>query len=104
MDEGLNGLDLHVANDGPEPLQGTLTVGLLQRGRLRWGSRRRSSLAVPAHGHQVAGVEALLGRFADVTYAYRFGPPQHAGVLARLETATGITREAVWRVLLTSLR
>ena len=59
---------------------------------------------MPAHGHHVAGVEALLGRFADVTYAYRFGPPQHAGVLARLETTSGISREVVWKVPLASLR
>ena len=88
VDEGLNGLDLHVANDGPEPLEGTLTVGLLREdGSL--GESAEVELAVPAHGHHVAGVEALLGRFADVTYAYRFGPPQHAGVRARLETARG---------------
>ena len=49
-------------------------------------------------------VEALLGRFADVTYAYRFGPPQHAGVRARLVTESGISREVVWRVPLTSVR
>ena len=44
------------------------------------------------------------GRFADVTYAYRFGPPQHAGVRARLVTVDGVAREAVWKVPLTSLR
>ena len=51
----------------------------------------------------MAGVEALLGRFADVTYAYRFGPPQHAGVRARLVTDSGVEREVVWRVPLASL-
>jgi beta-mannosidase len=101
VDEGLNGLDLHVANDGPEPLEGTLTVGLLREdGSL--GESAEVELAVPAHGHHVAGVEALLGRFADVTYAYRFGAPQHAGVRARLVTDSGVEREVVWRVLLTS--
>jgi beta-mannosidase len=101
VDEGLNGLDLHVANDGPEPLEGTLTVGLLREdGSV--GESAEVELAVPAHGHRVAGVEALLGRFADVTYAYRFGAPQHAGVRARLVTDSGVEREVVWRVLLTS--
>ena len=102
VDEGLNGLDVHVANDGPEPLGGTLTVGLLREDGSP-GESAEVELTVPAHGHHVSGVEGLLGRFADVTYAYRFGPPQHAGVLARLETGTGISREVVWKVPLTSL-
>ncbi len=103
VDEGLNGLDLHVANDGPAPLDGALTVGLLREDGSA-GESAEVELAVPAHGHHVAGVEALLGRFADVTYAYRFGPPQHAGVRAQLRTATGISREVVWKVPLTSFR
>jgi beta-mannosidase len=101
VDEGLNGLDVHLANDGPEQLEGTLTVGLLREdGSL--GESADVEVVVPTHGHLVAGVEALLGRFADVSYAYRFGPPQQAGVRARL-VATGTDREAVWRVPLTSL-
>ena len=62
------------------------------------GESAEVALTVPAHGHHVAGVEALLGRFADATYAYRFGPPSHAGVRAELKGAFG-TRQAVWRVL-----
>jgi hypothetical protein len=58
---------------------------------------------LPAHGHHVAGVESVLGRFADASYAYRFGPPQHAGVRAVLN-AEGTEHEAVWRVPLTSVR
>jgi beta-mannosidase len=106
VDEGLNGLDVHVANDTPEPLAATLTVGLLREDGSP-GESAEVALTVPAHGHHVAGVEGLLGRFADVSYAYRFGPPQHAGVLARLVAGSGEPgdlREAVWRVPLTSLR
>jgi len=103
VDEGLNGLDVHVANDGPEALAATLTVGLLREDGSA-GESAEVEIEVPPHGHRVHSVEALLGRFADVTYAYRFGPPQHAGVRARLETATGISREVVWKVPLTSLR
>ena len=102
VDEGLNGLDVHVANDRPEPLRGTLEVALLKDD----GSPGESAMvevSVPAHGHHVAGVEAVLGRFADASYAYRFGPPPHAGVRAVL-TVEGTDREAVWRVPLTSDR
>jgi beta-mannosidase len=101
VDEGLNGLDVHVANDRPEPLRGTLEVALL-RDDGSPGESASVELSVPAHGHHVAGVEAVLGRFADVSYAYRFGPPPHAGVRAVL-TVEGTEREAVWRVPLTSV-
>ena len=43
--------------------------------------------------------ESPFGRFADVTYAYRFGPPPHAGV-----RATFGSLEATWKVPLASLR
>jgi beta-mannosidase len=101
VDEGLNGLDVHVANDGPEPVDGTLEVALL-RADGSPGESASTELSVPAHGHHTAGVEALLGRFADASYAYRFGPPPHTGVRAVL-TAGGTTHETVWRVPLTSL-
>ncbi|HEX5090585.1 MAG TPA: hypothetical protein VFV89_22445 [Nocardioides sp.] len=101
VDEGLNGLDVHVANDGPEPVEATLEVALLREDGAP-GESASAELSVPAHGHHTAGVEALLGRFADASYAYRFGPPPHAGVRAVL-TAGGTTHETVWRVPLTSL-
>jgi beta-mannosidase len=102
VDEGLNGLDVHVAHDGPDPEGLTLTVELLREDGSA-GESAEKTWEMEPHGHRVFSVEDLLGRFADVSYAYRFGPPQHAGVRARLETATGISREAVWKVALTSL-
>jgi beta-mannosidase len=100
VDEGLNGLDVHVANDGPDDLDARLVVGLLREdGSL--GETASVDLRLPAHGHHSAGVEALLGRFADASYAYRFGLPPHAGVRAVL-TVDGTEREAVWRVPLSS--
>jgi beta-mannosidase len=102
VDEGLNGLDVHVANDRPEPLRGTLEVALLRDDGTP-GESSAVEVSVPAHGHHVTGVEAALGRFADASYAYRFGPPPHAGVRAVL-TIEGTEREAVWKVPLASLR
>jgi beta-mannosidase len=102
VDEGLNGLDVHVAHDGPTAEQVTLTVQLLRAD----GSAAESAEAtweLAPHGHRQFSVEALLGRFADVTYAYRFGPPQHVGARAELTGSFG-SREAVWRLPLTSLR
>ena len=89
---------------GPSTLDEAPHGRAAARGRLGWSSRPSVGWQMAPHGHRVAGVEALLGRFADVSYAYRFGPPQHAGVRARLVTAIGHRREAVWRVPLTSLR
>ncbi len=97
VDEGLNGLDVHVAHDGPDAVDATLTVELLREdGSVVEASEEAWSLG--PRGHRVLGVEALLGRFADASYAYRFGPPPHAAVRARLVLASGGEREAMWRV------
>jgi len=102
LDEGLNGLDVHVAHDGPSEVDMALVVELLRED----GSavdRAETGWRMEAHGHRVESVEAMLGRFADVSYAYRFGPPQHAAVRVELTGSFG-TRQAVWRLPLTSVR
>ena len=91
VDEGVNGLDVHVANDGPAAVRGTLTIELLRAEGAP--ETVENELEIEPHGHAVTGVEAALGRFADVSYAYRFGPAQHTGVRAVFEG-----REATWRV------
>jgi beta-mannosidase len=96
VDEGLNGLDVHVAHDPPDPVEVVLRVALLRAD----GSEieaAEEAWTMPGHGHRVLGVEALLGRFADVSRAYRFGPPAHAAVQARLRGA-GPERVATWWV------
>ena len=97
VDEGLNGLDVHVAHDREYADRATLSVDLLREDGSAAESAEEAWELTP-HSHRVLSVEAMLGRFADVTYAYRFGPPQHAGVRARLVTDSGISREVVWRV------
>ena len=102
LDEGLNGLDVHVAHDGPSEVDMALVVELLRED----GSavdRAETGWRMEPHGHRVESVEAMLGRFADVSYAYRFGPPQHAAVRVELTGSFG-TRQAVWRLPLTSVR
>jgi beta-mannosidase len=100
VDEGLNGLDLHVAHDRSYADEATLVVELLREDGSAAESAEESWELQP-HSHRVLSVEALLGRFADVSYAYRFGPPQHSGVRARLETSTGISRDVVWNLITT---
>jgi beta-mannosidase len=97
VDEGLNGLDVHVAHDRPAPTRGTLVVELLREDGSAAESAEEAWELEP-RSHRVVSVEALLGRFADVTYAYRFGPPQHAGVRATLVLASGLRYGAAWRL------
>ena len=40
---------------------------------------------MPSHGAVAHDLEALLGRFVDIGWAYRFGPPAHDLVVASLE-------------------
>jgi beta-mannosidase len=102
VDEGHNGLDVHVGNDGPSPFEATLTVSLVRDDGTD-GETASATFTMAPHAWAKLGVETMLERFADVSYAYRFGPPPHAGVRARLTWADG-SREALWRVPLTSLR
>ncbi|HMJ33059.1 MAG TPA: hypothetical protein VK501_04000 [Baekduia sp.] len=88
VDEGMNGLDVHVANDGPHPLAAELHVALLAGGAHPIADAS-APLVVPAHGSAHRNVEGILGRFADAAYAYRFGPAAHDTVVATLRTADG---------------
>lgn len=82
-DEGLNGVDIHIANDRPKPLNATLHVALY-----RFEGRRIAeascAVSVPAHTARTFTVEKILGRFVDASYAFRFGPPGHDVVVAAL--------------------
>lgn len=82
-DEGLDGVDLHVANDTPIPLDARLRVALYRDGE-RKVAENTLHIALPAHGAGCFGAEYILGRFADAAYAYRFGPPGHDLIVASL--------------------
>lgn len=97
VDEGLNGLDVHVAHDPDQPVDLTLVVELLRADGTVIESAEESWTMGP-HGHRRWTVDTLLGRFADSSYAYRFGPPPHVAVGARLTGEDGTNREATWRV------
>jgi len=81
-DEGLDGVDLHVHNRDPRPLTGEVELSLV-RGSAVVASGRRA-VSVPAFGALTLSGDAVLGRFTDATHAYRFGPPGHDAVVARL--------------------
>jgi beta-mannosidase len=87
-DEGLNGVDVHVSNDRSEPTDAWLRVALYS-----FGGRRvvESDLAVSIAKHTTVtfGLEQILGRFVDASYAYRFGPPGHDVIAASLHRHRG---------------
>jgi len=87
-DEGLSGIAVHVANDGPQGVHARLRVALYSDQEVRVDQATRE-LELPAHGSCTHDVEALLGRFVDVSWAYRFGPPAQDVVVLSLERGDG---------------
>jgi beta-mannosidase len=84
-DEGVNGIDVHIANDRAEPLACVLRVALYRDAEVRTGVAT-AEIALDPHTSQTRNVEALLGYFTDAAWAYRFGPPTHDVVAATLES------------------
>jgi beta-mannosidase len=87
-DEGANGLRVSVANDRAQPLDAELSIALV-RGASTIVANATSELSVPARGTAAIDFDALLGRFYDPAYAYRFGPPGHDVAVATLRGARG---------------
>ena len=74
-DEGLGGIVVHVANDGPEPLDARLRVALYRdrESAVGEGERGRSDRARTAPTSATS--RTMIGHFVDASWAYRFGPP-----------------------------
>jgi beta-mannosidase len=87
-DEGLGGIDVHLANDGPEPVRAVLRVALY-RDLERQVDEAAEPLRLEPHGTATRNLESVLGHFADAAYAYRFGPPGHDLAVASLEAEDG---------------
>jgi beta-mannosidase len=86
-DEGLDGVNVHVLNDGPAPLKGEVEVQLLHAGRV--AAATRASIEIPAHSGRTLQSDALFGYFTDCNHAYRFGPAKYEVIVARLIDAEG---------------
>jgi beta-mannosidase len=83
-DEGLNGVGVHVANDGPLPLEARLRVALYRDFEHPTAEAERE-LALAPHDSVSTDVESILGRFVDASWAYRFGPPAQDLIVTSLE-------------------
>ncbi len=88
VDEKLDGLRSHVANDAATPLVGTLVVRVLGAGSVTIAEGREPIEVAPRSQVSVQ-VDALLDRFLDTTRCYRFGPSTHQAVTACLHDAAG---------------
>ncbi len=81
-DEGLNGLALHLVNDGGLGVGGRVEVEVYSADhRIDQGS---GPVTVPARSGIRLAAEDLFDGFRDLTYAYRFGPRATELVVARL--------------------
>lgn len=97
LDEGLDGLGIHILNTGPVGLAGTMTLDVLRGDGTRIAGAR-TAVTVVGHGAATLDQTALLGGFFDTTYAYRFGPREHELVVATLTDAAGdAVAETVYR-------
>jgi beta-mannosidase len=85
-DEGLNGIAVHAANDGPDPVRARLRVALYRESEACVGEASEE-LELAAHTVVERSVEGLLGRFVDVSAAYRFGSVQQDLVVTTLAGA-----------------
>ena len=83
-DEGLSGVAVHLANDGPEPLAARLRIGLY-RGFEQAVGEVVKEVELPDHSASSLDLEAMLGRFVDASWAYRFGPAAQDAIVAVLE-------------------
>jgi len=82
-DEGLNGLRVHVLNDTAAAFSGRVELRLFADGE-RLVDSCSVSVDAPARGSAVLDAGEAFGGFRDVSYAFRFGPPQHDLVVADL--------------------
>jgi beta-mannosidase len=93
-DEGLDGVDLHVFNETADALDGEVELALY-RGRQRVGGAAAPVALAPGESRTLQG-DALIGRFADLAWAYRFGPPPHEVVVATLRWGGGQHRDCLF--------
>jgi beta-mannosidase len=82
-DEGLNGVFLHAINETTTQVDASVSVTLYRLGETVI-ARGERALALPPRSATTLRAESLLERFADTSYAYRFGPPGHDLLVGKL--------------------
>jgi beta-mannosidase len=93
-DEGLGGVAVHVANDRSEPLLANLRVALY-RDLEHCVAEVTTDMEIRPHESSTHDLEALLGRFTDASWAYRFGPPAQDAIVVSLESEDAGERQLI---------
>ena len=83
LDEGTNGLDIHLINERHESIDVDVEITCLRDGIQPVVTGQRSLSLAPRDSTVIPATD-LFGAFFDTTYAYRFGPPSHDVAVARL--------------------
>lgn len=76
LDEGLDGLDVHLVNDTAREIRARVELACLREGAIKVASGSRDVVLQPRSVQRVSS-NALIGAFFDIAYAYRFGPRAH---------------------------
>ena len=90
-DEGTNGLELHVVNDPGRALIAHLDIALYRDDGLLL-ERAGHAETVAAHGAVSLPLAQCFDHFVDLSRAYRFGPAEHAVMVATLRDGDGEQR------------
>ena len=87
-DEGCNGIGVHVSNDRPHALAGSIEIALHRADDVLVGRASRPIHVAP-HSALELDAGSFFDGFQDLSYAYRFGPPSHRVMVASLLGADG---------------
>jgi beta-mannosidase len=77
VDEGLNGLGVHLFNEGNTAREVSVGLRLLRDGNVTVAEAERRGLTLAPHSTSELRSAELLEHFLDVTFAYRCGPAAH---------------------------
>jgi beta-mannosidase len=95
VDQGQNGLFVHVVNETARPLSATLVLAFHHRGEVRVGGSEQA-LTLAAHGSWRESTLAHAPGFLDLDGSYGFGPAVADVVVATLrDTAGAVLAETV---------
>jgi beta-mannosidase len=75
-------LSLHAVNDGSAPVAARVSIALYRGETVV--AQGGQPITMPPHTSTELRADAMLGRFVDLTWAYRFGPPGHDATVATL--------------------